>query len=101
MTDTSQPQTGSDCTPTTNPASQPNAPGKDCPVATNPQPPCLADPTPCTEYSGCSCKTSTTPTSNCLESMIAEQTAQITAADKAKTFKADLEALLGKAKAAA
>lgn len=40
------------------------------------------------------------PTQNCIEGLITKQAAEIAAAEKAKTFKADLEALLGKAKAA-
>jgi hypothetical protein len=92
----------SDCPPTTgDPADQPHPPGggdgcQDLPTTTPPEPP---TPTPCPPPD-CKCPPRPPSDANCLEKLIADQTAAIVAADKAKTFKTDLEALLTKAKAA-
>jgi hypothetical protein len=92
----------SDCAPApVDPADQPHPPGggkgcEDLPTTTPPKPP---DPKPCPP-TDCDCPAKPPSDANCLEKLIAEQTAAIVAADKAKTFKADLEALLTKAKTA-
>lgn len=93
---------GHDCPPSTdNPAHQPHPPGDGTgccklPETTAPtlEPPKLCpDPDPC-----CNCPPKPSTTSNCLEDLIAKQTADIIAADKAQAFKKDLEALLKAAK---
>jgi hypothetical protein len=105
MTEYQRPRNGHDCEPTDNPADQPPVPkeGKDCaePSPEPPEPPTLKEPKPCPGPDPeCGCKDRPVSTSNCLEGLIANQTAEIAAAEKAKAFKADLEALLTKAKAA-
>lgn len=90
-------------TPQPDPATQPHPPGTgdtcaDLPPST---PPTLDPPAKCPDpVPPCKCPTTPGSSPSCLEDLINAQTAQIAAADKAKTFKADLEALLGKAKAA-
>jgi len=49
----------------------------------------------------CNCPPPPTSTANCLDDLIADQAEAIAKADNAKQFKADLEAFLAKAKAAA
>lgn len=100
MTDYPRQQPGHECTPHEDPARQPHPPGGDCaelPKTTPPDPP---KPPECPPDPCCTCPPPPTSTSNCLEELIATQAAQITAAEKAKAFKTDLEALLGKAKTA-
>src|SRR5690349_6675418 len=92
---------GHECPPPSDPAPQPHPPGagdtcQDLPTTT---PPTLEKPEKCPEPADCKCPPPPGTTSTCLEDLIAAQTAQIAAADKAKAFKADLEALLAKAKA--
>lgn len=94
---------GHECPPPPeHPADQPKPPGKGCkpdlPTTTPPEwkPPdkCLPDPE-------CNCPP-TPPSSgpDCLQKLIDAEAAEITAAERAKLFKADLEALIAKAKAA-
>src|SRR5947209_2790773 len=93
---------GHECPPPPeNPADQPKPPGNKCadlPITT---PPKLDDPPKCPDPP-CECP-SKPPSSgpDCLQELIDNENAEITAADRAKAFKTDLEALLAKAKAAA
>lgn len=102
------------------PAKQPHKPGRSCPDDTKPGqqanqkkdddccppdpaddkgvPAIKTDEKPC--VTKCICPPPPPGNSNCFDQMIAEQAAEINAADRAKAFKGELEALLGKAKAA-
>jgi hypothetical protein len=66
----------------------------DLPVTKCPSPP---EPTVCQPT--CKCPPGPTKTKDCLEELIEQQIGPITKGDKAKAFKAELEALLGKANA--
>jgi hypothetical protein len=82
-------------------ADPPHPPRDDCDdFPQGPQIPSLTAPT--CDPPNCNCKSVPSSDVNCpqIEDLIAAQTAKITAAEKAKTFKTALEALLGKAKAA-
>lgn len=101
MTDsTTRQPNGHDCPPTPkDPADQPNPPGEyGCPDLPTTTPPPL--PKPKCEEGPCKCPPKSGSDSNCLETLIAAQAEEIAKADKAKAFKTDLEALLGKAKTA-
>jgi uncharacterized protein Usg len=88
-----------DCPPNVDPAPQPQPPGEGkCEPLPTTEPPKLDPPKPCDQPCHCPPKPGTDH--NCLEDLIAAQAAQIAAADKAKSFKADLEGLLQKADAA-
>src|SRR5690348_6781885 len=63
-----------------------------------PQPPDYKPPEKCRP--ACDCPPGSTPPENCLEDLIDLQTKPITDGDRAKAFKAELEALLGKARTA-
>jgi hypothetical protein len=85
------------------PADQPKAPGggDTCEELPETVPPTLEKPTPCPEPDpDCKCPPKPSSSSSCLEDLIAKQVNPIAAAEKAKAFKADLEALLAKAKVA-
>lgn len=101
MTDYRRPQHERECPPTTkDPADQPNPPGgAECKDWPKPDYPKLLDPTPCPE-SDCYCPLGPSTTSNCLEDLITAQAGALATAEKTKTFKADLEALLAAAKKA-
>jgi hypothetical protein len=88
--------------PPEDPADQPRAPGGECKDWPEASPPKLELPEPCDPHTDCRCETTPPPGTGpkCLEDLIAAQAAEIAAAEKAKTFKTDLEALLAKAKAA-
>src|SRR5262245_32752759 len=93
---------GYECPPVTkDPADQPKPPGggncADLPTTT---PPTLEPPKCPPTDSDCNCPKKPDSTPTCLENLIADQAGQVAAAEKAKAFKADLEALLAKAKAA-
>lgn len=94
---------GHDCPPQVNPADQPKPPGdKDkCekfPETTAPEP---KEPELCPEPDDCcQCPPKPGSDSNCLEKLLTEQAGDQAEADKAKAFKAELEALLAKAKTA-
>jgi hypothetical protein len=95
-------QPGHDCPPHQDPAPQPHPPGagdtcKDLPTST---PPTLEPPAKCPPSPDCKCPPPPGSSSNCLEDLIAVQTAQATAGAKADAFQKELTALLGKAKAA-
>jgi hypothetical protein len=96
---------GRDCTPTDNPAPQPKPPADDChkcgdlPTTT---PPTIPDTEKCDDPPvDCKCPKPPTNTTNCLEKAIEKQAKQLARAEKAKTFKADLEGRLQKATTAA
>jgi len=91
---------GHECPPPeVDPADQPKPPGYDCGDLPDSTPPELKEPEKCEPDKRCKCPDRPGSDPNCLEKLIAAQTNEITKADKAKTFKTDLEALLGKAKA--
>lgn len=90
-----------DCPPPDDPAPQPHPPGDKCDKLPETEPPKLEEPEKCKEPDpSCNCPPKSGPGSNCLEKLIDTQTEQITVAEKTKAFKAELEALLAKAKAA-
>src|SRR5438874_6817439 len=103
MTDTLRKQLQRECQSSDEPADQPKPPGdgSDCEDRPQATPPNLDPPKPCPDPPAC-CKCPQKPgaTSNCLEILIAKQSADIVAADKAKAFKGDLEKLLDSAKKA-
>jgi hypothetical protein len=102
MSESTRTPNGHDCHPTTdNPAGQPKTPQSDgCDtLPTNPEPP-LEEPKKCPDPA-CECPPKPGSGSNCLEDLIGDQATPVAAGDKAKVFKADLEALLAKAKTAA
>lgn len=103
MTDYKRQQTGHECPPPEDPADQPHPPGsgEDCQDLPSTTPPTLQEPTPCPPDPDCKCPPRPSSTPNCLEDLIAKQAAALAAADKAKAFKTDLEALLTKARTAA
>jgi hypothetical protein len=85
--------------PTGEPADQPHAPStKECEDPKDNTPPKPGDLKCCTRQ--CTCPPVSRSDPNCIETLIGSQTMEITKAEKAKTFKTDLEALLTKAKAA-
>jgi len=90
---------GHDC-PSTDSAPQPHPPEDGCEKLPETKPPKLDPPEKCPDPP-CKCPKKPDSSSNCLEDLIDEQAAQITVAEKAKAFKADLEALLAKATTAA
>lgn len=103
MNDDKRQQSGHECSSSTDsPADQPTPPEGSCKELEWPKPPEHKLPEKCVDDSSC-CKCPPKPkaNSNCLQEMIEQQTKQITEAEKAKQFKSDLEALLGKAKTAA
>ena len=102
MTDYKRPPSERDCHPApADPAPQPKPPKhKECPTFDDPKPPALPEVPPCPPPKDCKCPTPPTSTPGCLETLIQKQAGEIVAAEKAKAFKADLEALLTKARAA-
>lgn len=103
MSDNTRKSPGHECPPNPDdPADQPNPPGCDCgdlPVST---PPVLNAPAACPgPDSHCKCPTPPGSNSNCLEELIAAQTAEIVLAASADALKKDLEKVLASAKAAA
>lgn len=96
-----KPATPQPCVST--PADQPEPPKSDwkdkCKPSNNwPPTPTIPDPKPCERT--CTCPVPPTGQPNCIETLISEQTTTITAAERAKSFKTDLEALAQKAKTA-
>jgi hypothetical protein len=82
------------------PAPQPSDPGADCtPLAAPPLPPCYAPPKKCEP--SCDCPEATGNPPGCLEDLIKGEADAISKGEQAKKFKADLEALMAKVKAAA
>lgn len=90
---------GTQCPPSEDPADQPKDPGETCEELPKDEPPKLDEPKECPPPP-CCCPPGPTTTSNCLDELIAQQAKEITEAERAKTFKAALEALLQKAKVA-
>lgn len=103
MTENSRQTSGHECTSSTdNPADQPKAPGGSCKKLDSASAPDEKFPERCADSSnGCNCPPKPKAHSACLLDLIEAQTKQITEAERAKQFKSDLEALLGKAKTAA
>lgn len=95
-------QQPNDCPPPPkDPADHPHPPGEDtCEPFPEPTLPTLEEPEKCDPDPSCNCPTKPTSDANCLEKLIADQAKEIAGADKAKAFKADLEALLAKARTA-
>jgi hypothetical protein len=85
-----------------NPAEQPKPPvgGDKCKDIPPTKPPTWTKPEPCETDPKCKCDPGPGSDPNCLEKLISEKAGQLAAAEKDKTFKADLEALLTKANAA-
>ena len=81
-------------------ADQPTLPKDSCPPAGGSQPEAPAPPTIEACKQPCDCPDTPGSTSNCFDQLIADQARAISEAERAKSFKADLEALLQKAKAA-
>jgi hypothetical protein len=84
------------------PAHDPEQPGdtpaKCTPLDAGPETPTLPDPPTCKV--SCYCPPKSGSTTTCLDKLIDEQTGQIASAERAKSFKAELEDLLKKAKSA-
>ncbi len=87
------------CPPSVPPADQPRSPTGECQPVEPKTPPELPEPEKC-DAPPCNCPALPPDASTCLDDLIREQAREITAAERAKTFKAELEALLQKAKAA-
>ena len=102
MNQYNRPLGGHDCPPPPEtPADQPKAPSDGCVTLPTTEPPKLAEPAKCPDPDpDCNCPKKPGTSPSCLEDLIAKQATDIAAAEKAKLFKADLEALLAKAKAA-
>ncbi|MGE5113269.1 MAG: hypothetical protein ACM3JB_20590, partial [Acidobacteriaceae bacterium] len=103
MSDYSQRKSaGHECPqPPEHPAPQPNPPGDKCDDLPKTKEPDYTEPEACPQPCDCPSKPPSTSDSKCLQDLIDDQAGKITAAERAKTFKADLEAFLTKAKAAA
>jgi hypothetical protein len=82
-------------------ADQPKAPPgtSNCAKLPEATPPELPDPPDCPEPD-CNCPERPPATSTCFDALIQQQTREITEAERARSFKTDLEALLDKANAA-
>jgi hypothetical protein len=81
------------------PADQPTS-GGDCPDLPTTTPPDPFKPPDCPKPPDCNCPDPPGATDHCLEDLITAQNTAITVAEKAKAFKAELEGLLTKARAA-
>src|SRR5215469_2682487 len=94
-------QRGEQCAPETpDPAKQPKKPcAEECSKLPEDCPPQLCEPEPCPEPD-CDCPPPPKTTSTCLDELIAKQAKEIAEGARATQFKADLEALLAKAKIA-
>ena len=95
-------KSNSDCKPAENPAPQPTPPkeGEVCAELPATVVPKVEKPVCTTKNPNCSCPTPPGSTSDCLETLITEQSVAIDASEKASKFKKELEDLLAKAKAA-
>lgn len=104
MTNSPYNQGGHECPPSTdNPAQQPHPPGDRTTCKPIPQttPPKWEKPEPCKKPNlHCECPDAPSAEADCLQDLITAKAKEIAKAEKAKAFKAELEALLGKAKAA-
>ncbi|OEZ63928.1 hypothetical protein [Duganella sp. HH105] len=97
-----QPKQGGHCCPGEDgPADQPKPPHDTCPppdTQGEPELPPVEGPAPCKV--ACNCPATDSGKPDCFDDLINVQARVISEAERAKTFKADLEALLQKAKAA-
>jgi hypothetical protein len=96
-------QTDRDCEPTKDPAGQPKPPGDGtgCTPLVQVKAPDLKEPKVCHDPpEDCSCLPKPTKDTTCLQKLIDKQAADILAAEKAKTFKTELEKVLDAAKKA-
>ncbi|HBB95839.1 MAG TPA: hypothetical protein DC054_10650 [Blastocatellia bacterium] len=100
MNDYAQNHPDPGCSSADDRADQPPSDETKCPDLPPNDPPDPYKPEDCNKTPACNCPDPPGATEHCLEDLIDQQTAQVTVADKAKTFKAELEALLAKAKAA-
>jgi hypothetical protein len=83
------------------PAEQPKDPGGKCAEIPEVEPPKLEDPDKCEPDPECCCPKQPPESSpTCFDDLIREQAKQLSEGESAKAFKAELEALLAKAKAA-
>jgi hypothetical protein len=92
------PPVGPNEPPTTDSGNSTDRSSRCAPLDPGPETPTLPDPEPCAQP--CCCPPRNGSTGTCLDELIDEQTKQINEADRAKSFKADLEDLLKKAKSA-
>ncbi len=96
-------QNDRDCEPTKDPAGQPKPPGdgKGCKPLDQVTIPTLEAPKACDKPPECcNCPPQPEKTTNCLQTLIDKQAADILAAEKAKAFKTELEKVLDNAKKA-
>jgi hypothetical protein len=94
-------KSGHECPPPPDdPAGQPKPPGYKCDPLPTSTPPVLDPPAPCPDPC-CKCPTPPVSNPNCLEDLIAKQTADALIAANAGNLKKELEDLLGAAKKAA
>jgi hypothetical protein len=97
-------QTSSDCTQDTNecgkdPAPQPPSGTDDCqPLDEGRKPPCYTPPPECKTC--CTCPPGGGGSGTCLDGLIKQEADAVSKGERAKKFKTELEALLGKVKAA-
>lgn len=101
QTGTPTPSGPNECSPASDPADQPPAvpTTPTCTQPTYPEAPKVPEPTTACKPPDC-CPKPPTESPTCLEEAIVEQQKLISAAERAKAFKTELEALQGKAKAA-
>jgi hypothetical protein len=92
MSDYKGKQWDRECAPSENPADQPKPPGNtecgDLPTSTPPEP---KKPKPCPPDPHCQCPQGPSSTPSCFDDLIAKYAAALSAGDKAKTVKSDLE----------
>jgi hypothetical protein len=88
------------CEPHQDPAEQPKDPGGECAEVPDDQPPKLDEPERCLPDPQCHCPVPPASSPSCLDDLIAEKSKEVSEAENAKTFKAELELLLTTAKAA-
>lgn len=100
MNDYSQNYPDHGCSSDDDRADQPPSDLTECPELPKNKPPKPYEPPDCKKTPSCNCPDPPGATEHCLENLIDTQTKQLTVAEKAKAFKAELEALLTKAKAA-
>jgi hypothetical protein len=86
--------------PAPDPAEQPKDPGGKCDELKEVKPPELKEPEKCLPDQQCECPAPPASSASCLDDLIAEQSKQLSEAESAKTFKAELESLLKTARAA-
>jgi hypothetical protein len=87
------------CGRPSDPADQPRDPGGNCDKVDPTKPPTLDEPEKCPDPP-CCCPHTVPPGPNCIDELIKAQAKEITEAERAKTFKEDLEQLQERATAA-